>query len=132
MILDKVFVYGSLMTGFGNNRMLRDSMCLGEGKTKPEFSMVSLGEFPAVLDNKGFTSIKGEVYRVSKEVLEDLDRLEGVPSFYKRIKISLKGGMEVWMYVLNPENYTKDLPIITSGDWRAYDTRISEFREAYV
>src|SRR4051812_27023287 len=73
-----IFVYGSLMKGFGNHTLLRDATFVKEGLTLPEYTLISLGSFPGVLPD-GTTSIKGEVYEVNLKVRDRLDQLEGHP-----------------------------------------------------
>ena len=102
-----VFVYGSLKSGFGNNRFLSNSKLIGEAITLDEdYHMISLGGFPGVI--YGTKRIKGEVYQVDNEVFDSLDRLEGNGHFYKReltetiLLDNPNGGKnhKAWIYVL--------------------------------
>lgn len=73
------FVYGTLKQGHGNNRLLNhpDVKFLGEFVTKPEFTMISLGGFPAVLC-EGDTPVHGELYETENEsVIRRVYSLEG-------------------------------------------------------
>ena len=98
----KIFVYGTLLRGFGNyDRFLTESKFAGLGQTHPDYTMISLGWFPGILEG-GTTSIKGEVFEVTPETRYRLDQLEGHPNFYKRTKICLVDGNEVEVYVLQP------------------------------
>lgn len=108
-----VFVYGSLKEGFGNHSVLGYSEKLGVHVTKPEYSMYSLGAYPYVKVG-GTTAITGEVYAVDQDTLEDLDRLEGVPTFYNRHEIDTPWG-EAIMYVIN-KPYNEKAPVVT-GVW---------------
>jgi gamma-glutamylcyclotransferase (GGCT)/AIG2-like uncharacterized protein YtfP len=74
-----VFVYGTLMKGFGNNFFLRGhgTFFLGGAKTKPEYTLYNLGHFPGMVEG-GHTAVVGEVYEVSSWTLVWLDKLEGV------------------------------------------------------
>jgi gamma-glutamylcyclotransferase (GGCT)/AIG2-like uncharacterized protein YtfP len=74
----KIFVYGSLLSGLHNHRVIANSHPLGEARTERRFRMHSLGGFPAVVAG-GKQSILGEVYEVDAGTLERLDRLEGHP-----------------------------------------------------
>ena len=70
-----VFVYGTLLKGHANyehylapaNPIMR---CEAEG-----FDLYELGAYPAAVEGTG--TIKGELYKVTLEQLEKLDRLEG-------------------------------------------------------
>lgn len=108
-----VFVYGTLKKGFGNNRLLKDSEFVGTFRTPPDFHMVSLGGFPGVID-KGSTPISGEVYKVTKPVMDRLDSLEGYPSFYTRKQIPTEFGA-AWVYMLDESYLTR--PRVSSGIW---------------
>jgi len=112
-----VFVYGTLKSGHGNNRLLRDSLFVGEDETvNDQFDLRCWGAFPAVYLG-GTTSIKGELYSVTEEVfLERLDRLEGYPHLYDRRIISLKSGVEAWMYYINASD--REGSVCPDGIWR--------------
>jgi len=103
----KVFVYGTLMDGEPNNVFLRkDAVFLGDGETKPLYTLYDLNAFPAMVFG-GDTSIKGEVYEVSKEALEDMklrDRnVAALAYFLDEIPLTMR---------------SRPHPIISSGDWR--------------
>lgn len=129
-----VFVYGTLLKGFGNHEHLlaRDpihSDCFIVGR------MVSLGGFPGAIDiDVADRHIKGEVYEVTPFDLKRLDRLEGYrgpdsqDNMYNRVLvdviINLPGGgeqilEEVYTYEWNNKyGYGKD--IVPSGSWREH------------
>ena len=93
-----VFVYGSLLTGLMNNRLMQDDSHFTYGGpylTNPRFLMVSMGAFPGVksMGNIPSTTVSpphsdapvlGELWWCDTEGLSRLDRLEGHPEFYKR------------------------------------------------
>lgn len=114
-----VFVYGSLMQGYGNHGLLTESSTTFKGRASvEEFALHSLGSFPAAVPCAGNGSvIHGEVYLVSDSTLARLDRLEGHPTFYERQVVTLQGlDTEVFMYVYQGEPNA----LCTSGDWRDY------------
>jgi gamma-glutamylcyclotransferase (GGCT)/AIG2-like uncharacterized protein YtfP len=125
-----VFVYGTLMQGEHNHRLLatEDAAYLGPCTTEPAFTMYHLGGFPAVAP-EGDTAIRGELYVVGDATLAALDRLEGHPSFYLRTTIRLAGGSEVLAYVMPADRLAGDRwwrgtpDLIPSGDWRERDPR---------
>lgn len=124
-----VFVYGTLMRGFRNHRLLAQGGChyLGRGETRPQYTLVDLGPFPGLLD-VGTTRVRGEVYEVDAPTLAKLDRLEGHPRFYERKPVALarrpaslrtpnRTSRTISAYFLPREEYGHR-PLIVTGDWR--------------
>lgn len=86
-----VFVYGSLKRGGERDLFMWSDdgdMFIGEGTTqRAHFTLVDLGAFPAVTagsDKHGWYRISGELWKVTKDTLADLDMIEGYPDFYTR------------------------------------------------
>ena len=126
-----VFVYGTLKTGCGNNRMLRDivwrnnpvgvhtrleSTCKGTAYTVSDNMMMgAFAGFPMLFQTDGKSSTyggkaMGEVWRVPRETLLTLDRLEGHPHFYRRKKVKVRftsdgEEMDVWAYFGHLSSY---------------------------
>lgn len=114
-----IFVYGTLMAGCGNHRLLDGATLIGDVRTTPDFTMLHLGGFPGVV-REGTTSIIGELYEVDDpDMLNRLDRLEGHPTFYRREEITIDDGRKVEVYLL-PSEWLKDrrCKVIASGSWR--------------
>ena len=101
-----VAVYGTLKRGHGNyERFLSDSKFLGDGVTKDRYPLV-INSLPYVLNKKGLGhNVEVDVFRVSGDVLAQLDILEGHPKWYERkqIAISMADGTIkfAWLY-FNP------------------------------
>lgn len=119
-----IFVYGSLMKGFGNHALLEKSEYLGHAVTEKKFEMLDLGAFPAVVD-EGKTAIFGELYRVNKETLGHLDHLEGHPNFYRRTPIVVFSGRalttvpaEFYLWRRPRTGLPRTHTTVRSGDWR--------------
>jgi gamma-glutamylcyclotransferase (GGCT)/AIG2-like uncharacterized protein YtfP len=112
-----VFVYGTLMKGFGNHFFLQNDVFLGYGETKPEYTLYDLGHFPAMVDG-GETSVKGEIYEADPRTVEWMDKLEGVEDgLYEKKEIILTDGGKVLVYIFPRENLRPtDVPI-KSGKW---------------
>lgn len=116
----RVFVYGSLLSGLHNHRLLEGARFLGEARTRPLYTMTNLGAYPSVAHG-GKTSILGEVWEVSAGQRARLDRLEGHPRFYTRSYVHLVGEPHRRHWV---EAYFLDEPQhrshreVRSGDWR--------------
>lgn len=113
-----IFVYGTLMNGFGNHALLRGAEFIKSGRTPPSYTMYSLGGFPGVCEG-GETAVVGEIYRVKNtEMLRRLDSLEGHPNWYRRTPITLEDGSEVEMYVYL--NGDPNMTVVESGSWRQF------------
>jgi len=114
--MELIFVYGTLRTGFGNNRMLEDSKLIDVARTMEEYAMYD-GGVPYVSYGEKVSQIYGELYEVDERTLLAIDMLEGHPVFYNRKKIfveTLKGGVvRAWLYF----NETKTDNLIKSGDY---------------
>lgn len=116
-----IAVYGSLLSGMGNHRLLENSKLLGTFQTKPEFSLYSLGYYPGLKTN-GNTSVKMEVYEITEKVARSVDNLEGYTpgsnnTFYDKIPIETPyGKASVYIYV----NDISEERIVKSGDWKAF------------
>jgi gamma-glutamylcyclotransferase (GGCT)/AIG2-like uncharacterized protein YtfP len=125
--MTRIFVYGTLLRGFGNwSWALKDQTFVKEGETLPEYTMISLGGFPGVCPN-GTTSIKGEVFDVDDTRMKEIDSLEGyrpdnpTSGMYDRQSITLVDGTEALIYIFN----TGSRPLagysaIDSGSWREH------------
>lgn len=115
-------VYGTLRQGFGNyNRLLNNEHCvyLGTQKTTPNFKMVSLGGYPGVIPDAGTQEVTVEIFQVnSPKVEQQLDWLEGYPSFYQKTTIDTQWG-KADMYILNNEEWG-NRPVVESGDWKQF------------
>jgi len=83
-----LFVYGTLRKGYWNHySYLASSLFVGEALTVKEFTLYVSG-IPYMVEPKGDLAdraqIKGEVYFITKDELEEIDSLEGHPTSYKR------------------------------------------------
>ena len=118
-------VYGTLLSGFGNNRLFQNehSKLLGTFKSKPEYTMYT-GGFP-VNERGGETAIIGEVWETtSEEVARRVFGLEGCEfmkqhspsSWYDYDIISTKYGDAI-MFVMNKGRSGRTRVVLT-GDWR--------------
>lgn len=89
----RIFVYGTLKRRYGNHGVLGNSVFLGEGVTVDQSFTMFDGGFPFVSD--GFPgdhngTIVGELYETNdKRILDNLDRLEGVPYLYVKREVDV-------------------------------------------
>ncbi len=112
----RLFVYGSLMRGEPNHRLLDRARFLGPATTAPRFELADLGPYPALVGG-GETAVAGELYAVGPQTLARLDRFEHHPFFYRRATIPLADGSPAEAYLM-PSPAVAGYPVIASGDWR--------------
>lgn len=123
----KIFVYGSLRQGLGNDintmaeRLGAEIKFLGIDTIEAE--MYSLTYFPAISFKEGSKNnvqVVGEVYEVQtkcEDMMETLDALEGYPSFYNRKEIDTEFG-KAWVYFL--EEPHSSAICIDNGNWKEH------------
>ncbi len=131
----RVFVYGSLMKGLSNHRVLGDAEMIGTAEIEPTsdkaFEMRDLGPFPGIfpVDFEEGQAIQGEVYDVDYGTLRRLDRLEGVNVYspqaglYYRTSVVVSNpsdpridGTIAWTYVLTDRS-ARGTRRTKSGSW---------------
>lgn len=101
-----VFVYGTLKRGYALNQALSRSLFISKATTGPQYTLLSGPMFPFLVERKGIGA-RGELYMVDDKTLQDLDRIEGHPNFYKRQKIKVRDEfgreLEAFAYI-HPDN----------------------------
>lgn len=106
--MNNVFVYGTLKSGHGNNRLLAECSRLGTYFTVQTFRMHNVG-FPVTFYEPKGARVIGELYEIPdiilSAVLARLDRLEKEGRMYKRETVlvtalnSVEPAREAYMYV---------------------------------
>jgi gamma-glutamylcyclotransferase (GGCT)/AIG2-like uncharacterized protein YtfP len=127
---DRVFFYGTLMTGFNRRRRTGiDSLLDWVGRGRIQAALFDLGIYPAAVPDPDGV-VWGEVYRASDidKVLAGLDEIEGhspaMPdvSLYNRqeVPVVYEDGTEgeVWVYFYNAPLGRAER--IASGDYLEY------------
>lgn len=101
----RVFVYGTLMQGLRNHKLMEGSkFCFPSKTMMPSYMLIqfpsnsSPGNITPGLKRNGNARISGEVYLVDDEHFEILDQFEGVGQEYERRKIMLEDGSKAWAY----------------------------------
>jgi len=86
--MNYIFVYGTLKKGRGNHYLLNNQSFMGKGTIKGNYKMF-VNRIPFLTTSPEFDikEIKGELYSVSNEALDNLDMLEGHPFAYKREQV---------------------------------------------
>jgi gamma-glutamylcyclotransferase (GGCT)/AIG2-like uncharacterized protein YtfP len=120
----RVFVYGTLMRGCSRHHFLSDAKFDGEGSTDGQ--LISLGEYPALIDVAG--TVRGELYAftdlpVALDVLDDVEEFdpsnpEGSEFVRDARHVRRDDGTELlaWLYVYNRPRGSA--PLVSGGDWR--------------
>jgi gamma-glutamylcyclotransferase (GGCT)/AIG2-like uncharacterized protein YtfP len=119
-----VIVYGSLLSGFGNHRILADgeAKLLGEDIISIPYGMVSYGGFPALVPSKENHDIHVEVYECDERTYKRVEMLEGFPHFYQKFKTDTKFGRGE-VYVINreiPFERQDENIKIDDGSWKSW------------
>lgn len=81
--MEKVFVYGTLMKGHGNDRLLKDSNFIGKAKLDGYGLYCVTPYYPGII-RKNKSAVRGEVYEVDSATLKRLDSLECAGTLYSR------------------------------------------------
>ena len=112
----QLFVYGTLMRGEVGHRILGAAEFVAETQTEAVYTLVDLGDYPALLKG-GSQTVAGELYRVHVHELPALDEYEDCPEIYAREQTTLACGQRAHIYVGIPGLET-DHAVIPSGNWR--------------
>ena len=107
----KLFVYGTLKQGYGNNRILDGATFLGN--TQAPGALYTGYSFPMAVQGEG--TIQGELWEINKEHLAMCDRLESHPRMYKRTEVRLLNGVQAYIYYW--QGATGGLRYLPNGEW---------------
>lgn len=107
-----VFVYGTLKRGQGNHRWVASSRFVKED-SMAGWDLHDMGHFPCVVRSKPSAIVHGEVYQVDRLTMMSLDRLEGYPDHYDRIRKPTESNINAWIYYYTAPRGVK----IESGVW---------------
>ena len=83
----RVFVYGTLKRGHGNNRLLHGAEFISEAISREEYGFYKAGipyVYKSPKDGDDPVRVIGELWDVDQPTLAALDRLEGHPTWYRR------------------------------------------------
>ena len=125
----RVFTYGTLMRGHGNNRILRHSKFIGKGVLYRYRLYTLVTAYPGIKPHhdKPRECVIGEVYEVNDETLKRLDVLEGIHwGLYRKetVTIYLESGLKTsaYVYVYNKKKYLNppEWLHLPDGDWSKY------------
>lgn len=120
LLVNKLFVYGTLKKNFPNFSYLKDAKYLYDAYTIDKFNMIDFGHYPGLVKNSKGYPVKGEVYEIDKNILEEIDILEGYPSFYNR-ELSPTTNNLVYLYFLEDNDFeNKNINYIKPSEGKKY------------
>ena len=102
--MNKIFVYGTLKSGYHNDGFLAKARFLGEAMTMKDFTLLTnhYTGLPYVIKEASYP-IEGELYEVDEWTFMTIDNLEGHPHFYCRELVDLEVNNKKergWLYFL--------------------------------
>lgn len=121
-IVTNLFVYGTLMPGEANYRLIEDLVIEHEPGTIDGI-LVDLGAYPALIPGEGV--VKGIVLQLDREALKTTDRIEryspdrrGCLYLREEVVVQLEDGQEVvaWGYVFANLSSIADCPRLIVGE----------------
>lgn len=95
-----VFVYGTLMQGHGNHRLLAQHDPTMQPARLDGYALYQVASFPGIIPEES-AAVRGEFYEISQDTLDALDRLEGEGSLYLRKEVTVtleKNGSQARAY----------------------------------
>lgn len=117
MVLERLFVYGTLMQGESRHAVLLRGRAVRGRAAWVAGRLLDLGAFPGLVDGRG--RVAGELIEAESlaGLLPVLDEVEG--SRFRRVKREVEtaaGAVEAWVYLwAGPRGAGR---VIASGDWR--------------
>ena len=109
-----LFVYGSLKRGFRHHGLLRRAVPLG-GAAVPGCRLLLLQAYPALVRyDAGW--VRGELYRIDRPLLAELDAFEDCPHLYRRELVRLIDGTWAYAYFASARS-AMGRPVLPGECW---------------
>ena len=112
----QLFDYGSLLPGERDHDLMSTAVHLGSAKTPPEYYLVELNAFPALVHG-GRMEVRGELYRIDAATLQRIDVRKEHPILFQRQTIVLANGESVLSYLMSLDQ-VRGRRRLRVGDWR--------------
>ena len=112
----RLFDYGSLLPGEPDHELLAGARRLGPASTPPEYYLVELSTFPALVAG-GRVAVSGELYLVDAALLLAIDVKKEHPVLFQRRTITLADGELAEAYLMTLEQ-VRGRRRLASGNWR--------------
>lgn len=120
-------VYDNFLKKCNKNNVFDNSQYIGTFESIPVFSLYDIGGSEPVLTTAGSTSVKFEVYEITKAVMDKVNNLQScypdnpTASFLEIESISTPfGEASVHVFLDDMSAYYNDATLISSGDWLDY------------
>lgn len=98
----RFFCYGTLKKGFRAHHMLSNALFLGEATTHPRYHLCNVSWFPGMVEDESISGgVQGELYEVTEDDLQSMDRYEGAPELFRRDEVELSDGTSAIAYLFN-------------------------------
>jgi gamma-glutamylcyclotransferase (GGCT)/AIG2-like uncharacterized protein YtfP len=114
---ERIFVYGTLRRGGSNHHRMKDAGFLSTAQVNGRLYRIDW--YPGLIPDDSASSVHGEVFEVSREILNELDAFEG--DEYLRVKLEVRlpdhSSVETWLWAWTGP--TDESQRITGGDWLA-------------
>ncbi len=112
----RLFVCDTLLEGEKDHDLLAGATLLGPAKTAPEYELVDLGAYGAIVGG-GASPIAGEVYLIDRKSLLALDVKREVPLLFQRTLVRISNDADAHAYVMMPDQ-VRGRRRLHSADWR--------------
>lgn len=114
--VERLFVYGTLLSGEPGHSVLAAARFLGEARTAPRYTLVELGVHAGLLEG-GTTEVVGEVYELDRHQMLASDKHCDHPSRFHRALVALSDGTQAYAYFVHAEQ-ARARRRLHGGDWR--------------
>lgn len=113
-----LFVYGTFRKGCSDEKLIAGAETLGTAETVEQYALCLINKKP-VVTKRPMSTIKGEVYSLTDEMLTKVDRLEKHPHINKRelVPVKLNDGNVVEALLYFHMQPLRDSVFIESGDY---------------
>jgi len=116
--MDYLFTHGTLRRGCENSALISAGTFLGRAETAQRYTLCIVNRKPVITKNP-VSTIKGEVYSVTSEILTAVDRFASHPRINRRelVPVQLEDGktVDAWIYFYIQPLHNQTL--IESGDY---------------
>lgn len=130
-----LFVYGTLMQGYGNNQWCLKDASFMQKDTIKGLDMYTNGSFPMLVDSDDPEKIvHGELFLINTDTFRQCDGLEGYPRHYNRKQVQTASGKQAWVYFYEKTSFQmrSGLFKIDDGDFRKWDNDRREARRLEI